>query len=218
MSQPQGFVDEEHPDYVCKLNKAIYGLKQAPRTWFEQLKQFLLQQGTSHLGLTFKPATQIDLQGYTDADWAGCYDDRKSTSGYFVFLGQNLISWASKKQSVVARSSTESEYRALALATSELVWIESLLTELSINLSHCPILWCDNLGAGSLASNPVYHARTKHIEIDLHFVRDKVIGNKLDVRYVDSTYKIANILTKPLLVQQFVYLRDKLTLSCPSVT
>ena len=132
-----------------------------------------------------------------------------------MFLGGNLVSWSSKKQQVIARSSTEAEYRCLALATAEVIWIESLSKELSIPLSRSPILWCDNLGAGSLASNPVFHARTKHLEIDLHFVRDRVLAKQLEVRYVESSYQIADIFTKPLPATSFSFLCTKLTLVYP---
>lgn len=168
--------------------------------------------GTPTLGLVFKRAPRMDLHGFSDADWASCIDDRRSVSAYCVYLGGNLISWSSKKQQVIARSSTESEYRALALATSELIWIQSLLTELRIEFVSPPVLWCDNMGAGSLATNPVFHPRTKHIEIDMHFVRDRVLAKQLDIRYVDSTHQVADVLTKPLHVPQYEFLKSKLPL------
>lgn len=93
--------------------------------------------------------------------------------GFVYFLGNNLISWSAKKQAVVARSNTESKYRALAQAAIEIVWLQSLFFEIGVVLHQRSIIWCDNMGAGSLASNPVFHARTKHIEVDVHFVREK---------------------------------------------
>lgn len=93
-----------------------------------------------------------------------------------MYLGDTLVSWSSKKQAVVSRSSTESEYRALAHVSSEIAWIQSLLSEFGFPLPQTPITWCDNMGASALAMNPVYHARTKHIELDIHFVRDKVLS------------------------------------------
>ena len=122
------------------------------------------------MGLHLQPAKEQCLIGFSDADWAGFIDDRQSTSGYCVFLGPNLVSWSSKKQHVVARSSTESEYRAFAHTAAEITWLQSLLTELHVPQQNCPIIWCDNIGATSLASNLVAHAITKHIEIDIHFV------------------------------------------------
>jgi len=101
-------------------------------------------------------------------------DDRTSTSAYISFLGPNPISWTSKKQSVVARSSTEVEYRALANAASETIWLSTLFKELAFPIQDSPLLLCDNLGATHLSFNPVNHSCMKHIQIDLHFVRDLV--------------------------------------------
>jgi hypothetical protein len=109
------------------------------------------------------------VSDFSDADWAGCVDDKSSTEGFAVFLGDNLISWTARKQATISRSSTEAEYKSLANDTVEMLWVQKLLCELKI--SHPPQvrLWCDNLGATYLSANPVFHARTKHIEIDFHF-------------------------------------------------
>ena len=114
---------------------------------------------------------------------------------------------------MVALSSTEAEYRALANTATEVAWLQSLFTELGISLSSSPIIWCDNISAGSLASNPVYHARTKHIEIDAHYIREQVLAKKLTVQYVPSSLRIADILTKALSAAQFALLTQKLTIS-----
>ena len=147
---------------------------------------------------------------FSDSDWACDKDDRKSVAGYAVYIGSNLVSWCSKKQPVVSRSSTEAEYRALAQATSEAVWIQALLDELKIKLAAAPIMWCDNQGAIALAYNPVYHAKTKHVELDIHFIREKVAAKKIVVQFVRSEDQTADILTKPLTFDQFHYLRSKL--------
>jgi hypothetical protein len=126
------------------------------------------------------------LTAYSDSNWAGCPDDRHSTSGYCVLLGKNILSWSSKKQPTVSRSSTESEYKALANASTELTWIQTLLGDLCVKSPRPPILFCDNIGATYLASNPIYHARTKHIEIDYHFVRDMVASKALDVQFISG--------------------------------
>uniref|UniRef100_A0A2N9GWX8 Integrase catalytic domain-containing protein n=1 Tax=Fagus sylvatica TaxID=28930 RepID=A0A2N9GWX8_FAGSY len=325
MTQPQGYIDSQHPSHVCKLLKSIYGLKQAPRAWFESFTSQLLHLGFSastadsslfiykndniiaylllyvddivltsntptfldhliaqlskifdlkdlgqlhyflglqvtrtsaglhlnqakyasdllkkHNMMDSKPAktpscpnTRLSLHEgdplpdphayrslvgalhyltftrpdisfsvhqvcqYMSApttihlaaakrilrylrDWAGDPDDRRSTSGYLVYLGSNPITWSAKKQPTVSRSSTESEYRALAIASAELCWIRALLKDLGIYLSQPPLLWCDNVSALAIASNPVFHARTKHIEVDFHFVRERVLRKGFD--------------------------------------
>ena len=121
------------------------------------------------------------VSSFSDADWAGCVDDRRSTGGFAVFLGENLVSWTARKQPTVSRSSTEAEYKALANATAEMIWVQKLLTELGVAHPPRALLWCDNIGAKYLAANPIFHGRTKHIEIDFHFMRERV-AQKLDAR------------------------------------
>ena len=155
----------------------------------------------------------MNLEGYSDAEWASNIDDRKSMSGICVFLGCNLITWSSRKQKVVARSSTETEYRALASATTDLVWVQNFLTETGIKLQQTPsLLWCDNQGAQALANNPIYHSRTKHIEIDIHFVRDLVTTNKLEIRYIPTELQPTDIFTMALSEPRLQSLRSKLTM------
>ena len=98
----------------------------------------------------------------------------------------------------MARSTTKAEYKALDLATTELIWLQSLLKELRVRVEQVPILWCDNMGATSLASNLVFHARTKHIEIDVHFIREKVLSKEVEVQFVPSEEQVADVFTKAL--------------------
>jgi hypothetical protein len=121
-------------------------------------------------GLLYENKGNTQVVGYSDADWAGSPADRRSTSGYCVLIGGNLISWRSKKQNIVARSSAEAEYRAMAATTCELTWLRQLLQQLKLADVKTMKLICDNQAALHIASNPVFHERTKHIEIDCHFV------------------------------------------------
>lgn len=142
-------------------------------------------------------------------------DDRRSTNGICVFLGGNLITWSFRKQKVVIQSSTEVEYRTLASACTNIVQIHSLFTELGIFLDKPSILWCDNQGASSLASNLMFHASTNHIEINVHFVREKFLDKVFKVRYVLIKDQVANIFTKALTIPKFEFLHEKLHLgSC----
>ncbi|XP_060190898.1 uncharacterized mitochondrial protein AtMg00810-like [Lycium barbarum] len=131
-------------------------------------------QGTLDHGLHLYPSSVTDLVSYTDADWGGCSDTRRSTSGYCVFLGDNLISWSSKQQPTLSRSSAEAEYRGVASVFSESCWIRNLLLELHCPVRKATLVYCDNVSAIYLSGNPVQHQRTKHIEMDIHFVREKV--------------------------------------------
>lgn len=131
-------------------------------------------KGTLHQGLWFRPG-KMELSAFSDSDRAGDAVDRRSTTGFLCFSWLQPISWSAKKQGTVAQSSTEADYRALALTVVDLSWITQLLTQLRVSVPRPLSLWCDSLSAIALAHNPVFHARTKHIEIDYHFLHDKVV-------------------------------------------
>ncbi|XP_021991657.1 uncharacterized mitochondrial protein AtMg00810-like [Helianthus annuus] len=155
-------------------------------------------KGTSSFGLTLGPSPSTSLVAYTDADWAGCPDTRRSTSGYCVYFGDNLISWSSKRQATVSRSSAEAEYRGVANVVAEICWLHNLLLELSLPLTRATMVYCDNVSAIYLSGNPVQHQRTKHIELDIHFVREQVQRGHVRILHVPSRYHIADIFTKGL--------------------
>ncbi|KAL5751678.1 hypothetical protein ACOSQ2_022185 [Xanthoceras sorbifolium] len=206
------------PDLSYIVNNLSQFLVAPSQLYWQVCKRVLrYTKGTVDFRLWFTPTPRLQLEGYVDADWASSVDDRRSTNGYYIFLGNNLLTWSFKKQHVVARSSTESEYQALAHATSELVWLQFVFSELGFPIAHCPILWCDNLGAKSLAQNPVFHARTKHIEIDVHFVRENLLNGQVEIRYIPTASQIADLLTKPLSVAQFEILLSKLTVALPQL-
>jgi len=131
-------------------------------------------KGTIHHGLSFTRSSSITLSAFSDSDWAGNLDDRTSTTAYILFLGGNVIFWASCKQHSVARSSTKAEYRAIAVTSAELAWVQQLLRELHASPPAPPTVYCDNVGATYLCANPVFNSHMKHIAIDFHFVHDHV--------------------------------------------
>ena len=155
-------------------------------------------KSTVQYGLHFRSFGDLTLFGYTDADWAGSAQDRRSTSGYVFSLGSAAVTWSSKKQPTVALSSTEAEYRGAALAACESVWLCSLLADLGQHVSGPISLYCDNMSSIQLASNPVFHARTKHIEVHYHFIREKVLAGQIDMSYVQTGEQVADIFTKAL--------------------
>lgn len=167
-------------------------------------------RGTLDYGLRLFRSSSMDLVAYSDADWAGCPDTRKSTSGYCVFLGNNLVSWSSKRQATVSRSSAEAEYRGVANAVAESCWLRQLLLELHRPPRQATVVFCDNVSAMYIASNPVQHQRTKHVEIDLHFVRDKVSLGEVKVLHVPSSHQFADIFTKGLPTTLFQEFRSSL--------
>jgi hypothetical protein len=125
-----------------------------------------------------------------------------------------LISWSARKQATVSRSSTESEYKVIANATAELIWVQALLAELGVPQRCPPVLWCENIGATFLSSNPVFHARYKHIEVDFHFVRERV-AHKMQIQFISSKDQLADIFTKPLPLPLFQFCRCNLNICTP---
>jgi hypothetical protein len=147
-------------------------------------------------GLMFSKHNHLEVSGYTDADWAGCINDRKSTSGYFTFVGGNLVTWRSKKQKVVARSSAEAEYRGMAQGVCELLWLRNLLRDLGFKPKQAMNLFCDNKAAIDISHNPVQHDRTKHVEVDRHFIKEKLEAKLIAFPFVPTEEQLADILTK----------------------
>lgn len=183
----------------------------APRTSHLDDVHHLLRylKATPGQGILFSSTSQITLKAYADADWGSCPDSRRSTTGICVFLGDSLVSWKSQRQHVVSRSPAEAEYRALASIASEVTWLNHLLVDFEINIGPT-LLFCDNQAAIHIASNPTFHERSKHMEIDCHFIRDKVTDSMLRLVHVNSKHQLADILTKTVPTPLFTSLLSKM--------
>ena len=146
-------------------------------------------KGIPSQGLLFSSQSALNLTAYVDANWVACNDTRKSTSGYCVFLGDSMVAWKSKKQTTISHS-----YHTLAFLASEVTWIRSLLLDFAVTPSPA-LVFCDNQAAIYIATNPSFHERTKHIEIDLHFVHEKVAAGTLCLAHVRTHHQLADLLT-----------------------
>jgi hypothetical protein len=136
--------------------------------WVAVLRILRYFRGTVFQSLLLSSMSSLELRAYFDADHSNDPTDRKSVTGFCIFLGDSLISWKSKKQSIVSQSSTEVEYRAMTSTTKEIIWLRWLLTDIGVSLSHPTPMYCDNQSSIQIAHNSVFHEQTKHIEIDCH--------------------------------------------------
>ncbi|KAK2413561.1 putative mitochondrial protein [Trifolium repens] len=220
----------DETQYRRLIGRLIYLTTTRPDISFvvQQLSQFVSQPRQVHYhaairvlqylktapakGLFYSATSDLKLSSFADSDWATCPTTRKSVTGYCVFLGSSLISWKSKKQSTVSKSSTEAEYRALASLTCELQWLMYLFKDLHISFSSPASVYCDNKSAIYLAHNPTFHERTKHIEIDCHIIREKIQSGLLRLFPIPSNAQTADVLTKPLHSPSFFTLISKLGL------
>ena len=178
--------------------QAVYGILQYLKG---SLGKGILFKRSTRLNIeayTDKRSTRLNIEAYTDVDYAGSVVDRRSTSGYCVFIGENPVAWRSKKQNVVARSSVEAEYRAMALGVCELLWLKILLQDLKIEWEGTMRLHYDNKSAINIPHNAVQNDRTKHIEVDRYFIKEKIDSGVICTPYVPSQQQLADILTKGL--------------------
>ena len=180
--------------------------------WAAVLRILRYLRGTQFQSLLLPSTSSLQLCAYSDADWASDPVDRKSTTGFCIFLGDSLISWKSKKQSVVSKSSTEAEYRAMASTTTEIVWLRWLLTDMGVSVSSPTPMFCDNKSAIQIAHNSVFHERTKHIEIDCHLTRHHLQHGTISLPFVSSSMQLADLFTKSHPLPRFRFLVGKLSM------
>ncbi|KAE8685161.1 hypothetical protein F3Y22_tig00111100pilonHSYRG00126 [Hibiscus syriacus] len=212
MQQPPGFVQSavDGLPLVCQLRKALYGLKQTPHNWHTKLKDLLekasmensspcatpmtlapklAEDVTLEYGLMFLPSkARYVVSVFVDADWGANVSDRRSISGFGVFLDNHLVAWSSKKQKIVSRSTMEAEYKSLADTTAEVTWVRVV----------------------AMSANPVYHAQSKHVDLEVHFIHEKVAAQQLCVNYIPAAHQIADGFTNPLSKASFEMFREKI--------
>lgn len=208
------------PDLQYAVQQVCLHMHQPCDVHWSLVKRILRYvRGTVQHGLQLSGASKaLDIVAYSDADWAGCPDTRRSTSGYCVFLDDSLISWLSKRQPTVSRSSAEVEYRAMANAVAECTWLRQLLAELRCSTTKASVVFCDNVSATYLSANPVHHRRPKHIELDIHFVRDLVAVGQVRVLHVPTTQQLADVMTKGLPSMVFQDFRASLCVAADAET
>jgi hypothetical protein len=200
-------------DLTFVVNKVYQYLHAPIDAYWAAVKRILRYlQGSVNLGLKIVKNNSLLVSAFNDADWTCCIDDMRSTGGYAIFLGNNLVSWSARKQPTGSRSSTEAKYKAIANVTTKVMWIQTLLYEIAISSLKQARMWCDNLGATYLASNPVFHRRVKHIEIDYHFVHEIVARGLLQVDFVPTGDQVANGFTKALQVRSLENFKYNLNL------
>jgi len=149
-------------------------------------------------GFFYEASTELQVHGYIDVDWASSILDRRSTNGFMFSFGNAVVTWSNKKQLIVALSSTEAEFKGAAMVACEVVWLHKLLGNLGLHVDRQVVIYCDNLSNIQLARNPVFHARTKHIEVHYHFIKEKVLVGEIDLIYVSTEDQVADIFTKVL--------------------
>jgi hypothetical protein len=208
-----------HPDIsftVSVVNRYMHDPRKSHMDAVYHILRYL--KSVSEKGLIFRTNGHMNIDGHCDSDWASCQDDRRSTSSYCMFIGGNLVSWQSKKQPVVARSTTKVEYRAMALGVAEMLWLKRLLEDLKVNHGEKMKLRCDSQLAINIVNNHMQHDKTKHVEIDRFFIKEKLKSELLELNHVATENQVADCLIKRLSSIDLIRLCDKMGLMdifCP---
>nr|GEW73225.1 putative ribonuclease H-like domain-containing protein [Tanacetum cinerariifolium] len=174
-------------------------------------------KGTAGHGVLFRSNEHLNIQMYTDVDCAEDKRNRRSTSGYFSLVGGNLVTWRSKKQKVVSLSSAEAEFRGIAKGLAEALWIRKLVSEIGFPPRGSTQIMCDNKAAIQISKNPVQHDRTKHVEVDRHFIKEKLNAGIIELPFVKSSDQLADILTKAVGTDMFHKCLSKLNFGNPTI-
>ena len=164
-------------------------------------------KGTMNYGIHYKKGGDRELLAFTDSDYAGDMEDKKSTSGYAFLMGSSVVSWCSKKQSIVTLLTTEAEFVAVAVCACQGVWMKRILKELRHSNKGCTTIMCDNSSTIKLSKNPVMHGRSKHIDVRFHFLRNLTKVGTIELVHCGSQDQITDIMTKPLKLEVFQKLR-----------
>jgi hypothetical protein len=201
------YVTTSRPDVMQEVGQ-VARFQEAPKeSHVLAVKRiFRYLKGTKEFGLWYPKGKDLSLVAYTDADWAGCIDDRRSTSGEYFYLGECLVSWLRKKQSSISLSTTEAEYIATMTCCTQVLWMKQTLQDMQVKYDEPISILCDNTNAISISKNPVMHSKMKHILIKYHFLWEQATEKNIKLEYVGTKEKIADIFTKPLAREPFEYL------------
>jgi len=203
---------------TCTRPDILYGdglinrYMEKPRSSYLKTTKWILRfvKGTASYGLFYSSLQNLEITGYSDSDWAGSLEDRKSTIGFVFFMGETALTWTSKKQSIVALSTCEAEYIAAASCVCHAIWLRKLMEDLQQKQSKATRIFVDNKSAIALAKNPVHHERSKYIDTRFHFIREHIKEGDVELLHVKTHEQIADIFTKPLKTDVFCYLQKKL--------
>ncbi|KAD6453846.1 hypothetical protein E3N88_08552 [Mikania micrantha] len=202
------YLTHTRPDLAYSVSLVSRFMQKPSKTHLGAVKRIMRYiAGTYEFGLWYDQLGELELVGYTDSDWAGCGDDRKSISANIFMLGNGAVSWSSKKQSSVALSSSEAEYIAATSAACQGIWLRRVLDDLGLVQIKPTTLLCDNMSAINLSKNPIMHSRSKHIELKHHFIRDLVKQGLIQLEFCGTNEQLADLMTKAVTKEKFVYFR-----------
>lgn len=208
------YLTHTRPDIAFSVGVVSRFMQNPTKHHFGAAKRILRYvAGTVDYGIWYAANSIFCLQGFSDSDWTGSLEDRKSTSGSIFHIGSGAITWSSKKQATTALSSSEAEYVAATSAACQAVWLRRLLADFGQLQEGATEIFCDNKAAIAMSENPAFHGRTKHIDIRVHFIRDLVAGGQIQLRYCNTNEQVADVFTKSLPYEKHAYFRSKLGVS-----